>query len=302
MKNKLPNKTLPSPEEKMSAINLTHNELQTGQITPEHLQVAVGALDRDGYVILNELVDPIHCVQLRDKMLEDVEKILSRKDVPFNFNKGNIQQDPPPFAPYLFRDVLVNDIVIAITRSILGAGLKNAFYSGNTALPQSTSRQPVHADMGQLWPGLKEATPPYALVVNVLPVDVSPENGSTEIWPGSHKDTSIVIQQGDIKVDEARLVEQRKTSPGFQYTARAGSVVIRDIRLWHAGMPNHTATPRPMIAMIHYVSWWSDLEPLIFAKGTEAIFEHPDLTTLARFVDGPIDYLSRNQAFDFKAK
>jgi hypothetical protein len=282
----------------MSAIQVTPQEIQAGKINSEHLQAAVRSLQDEGFVILNELVDPQHMAVLRDKMLEDVAQILKRDDVPFNFNRGNIQQDPPPFPPYLFRDVLLNDIVIDITRAMLGPGLKNAFYSGNTALPKAGGRQPVHADMGQLWPNLSVAHPPYALVVNVLPVDVSPLNGSTEIWPGTHTDTTLYVQEGDIKVPETRLAEQRKVNPPFQYTAKAGSVVIRDIRLWHAGMPNPSDTPRPMIAMIHYVSWWTDLQPVPFSKDAESFFEHPRLSTLARFVAGPIDYLKHNQAFD----
>lgn len=77
-------------------------------------------------------------------------------------------------------------------------------------------------------------------------------------------------------------------------------MVIRDMRLWHAGMPNPSDQPRPMIAMIHYVSWWSDLQPMIFPKGTETFFEHPDLVSLVKFVDGEVDYLKRHQAFDLK--
>jgi hypothetical protein len=249
-------------------------------------------------VILNELLDRGPMALLAEKMIADAQEILSRDDVPFNFNRGNIQQDPPPFHPYLFKEVLANEIVIAITKAMLGPGLKNAFYSGNTALPKAGGRQPVHADLGQLWPDLPAATPPYALVVNVLPVDVSPQNGSTEIWPGTHRDTSVHYQSGDIKVSEEKLAERRKVSPGFQYTARAGSVVIRDMRLWHAGMPNPSDTPRPMIAMIHYISWWSDLEPMVFPKGTESYFEHPDLRSVVKFVDGEVDYLKRHQAFD----
>jgi ectoine hydroxylase-related dioxygenase (phytanoyl-CoA dioxygenase family) len=282
----------------MTALDLTPQEIQTGKITSAHLQQAVYALQEDGYVILNELLDRSHMALLAEKMIEDAQEILSREDVPFNFNRGNIQQDPPPFHPYLFKEVLTNDIVISITKAVLGPGLKNTFYSGNTALPKAGTRQPVHADLGQLWPGLPSATPPFALVINVLPVDVSPHNGSTEIWPGTHRDTSVFYQSGDIKVSEEKLAEQRKVSPGFQYTARAGSVVIRDMRLWHAGMPNLSDTPRPMIAMIHYISWWSDLEPMVFPKGTESYFEHPDLVSLVRFVDGEIDYLKRHQAFD----
>jgi hypothetical protein len=288
------------PGGKMQAIEISQDEKRNKKISPEHLKNAVKALREDGVVLLNELLDKGQMEILRDRMLEDVDSILARDDVPFNFNVGNLQQDPPPFPPYLFRDVLVNDIVIEITHSVLGAGLRSSFYSGNNALPKKGMRQPVHADSGQLWPDLEVATPPYALVINVLPVDVSPENGSTEIWPGTHLDTSVSWQQGEIKVDPQRLEERRKVVPPIQPAVKAGSVVIRDMRLWHAGMPNNTDTPRPMIAMIHYVSWWTALDPVPFAKGTESLFEHPILTTNARFVDGPIDYLHHNKAFDFK--
>lgn len=50
-----------------------------------------------------------------------------------------------------------------------------------------------------------------------------------------------------------------------------------------------------MIAMIH---WWSNDEPVLFPKGTEPFFEHPELKTNARFVDGPIDYIRHNEAYD----
>ena len=107
----------------MTAINFSADEIRTGKMTPEHLKTAVRAVREDGYVLLNELIDPAIMAVLRDKMLEDVDAILARKDVPFNFNVGNLQQDPPPIMPYLYREVLVNDIVISITRAMLGAGL-----------------------------------------------------------------------------------------------------------------------------------------------------------------------------------
>jgi len=283
----------------MNSLDITLQEREAGALSPLRLQEAVNAVREDGFVILNDLIDPAVLAPIRDRMLEDVARIMARDDVPFNFNSGNIQQDPPPFPPYLSRQVLCNDIVIAVTQAILGKGLKNGMYSGNTALPHSTGRQPVHADSGQLWPGLQAAHPAYALVVNVLPVDVSPENGSTEIWPGTHLDTSVVMQDGDIKVSAEKLAERSKVAPGFQYSARAGSVVIRDMRMWHAGMPNPSAQPRPMIAMIHYVSWWSDLAPLEFARGSEPYLEHPVLTHVVRYVDGEIDHTRRNEAYDF---
>jgi hypothetical protein len=51
--------------------------------------------------------------------------------------------------------------------------------------------------------------------------------------------------------------------------------------------------------MIHWIHWWHAGDPVLFPKGTEAFFEHPDLQTHARFVDGPIDHIHRNQAYDY---
>jgi Phytanoyl-CoA dioxygenase (PhyH) len=283
----------------MTALDITPAERESGKLTKEHLAAAARALREDGFVVLNDVIDVGHLEMLRGRMLEDLRQILARTDAPYNFNTGNVQQDPPPFPPYLFRDVLLNDFVIAVTKAMLGPGLKNSYYSGNTSLPGG-EQQPVHPDVGQLWPDLEAATPAFGFVVNVPLVDMSPANGSTELWPGTHRDTTMCIQQGDIKVPEPALAKRRLITEPLQPSVRCGSALIRDIRLWHCGMPNHTDTPRPMIAMIHWISWWNDDEPVRFPRGTEPFFEHPDLKTNARFVDGPIDHIRHNQAYDFR--
>jgi ectoine hydroxylase-related dioxygenase (phytanoyl-CoA dioxygenase family) len=275
--------------EGMITIEVTPAEVAQGALTPEHLAAAVRAINDDGIVVLKDVVDLEHIRILREKMTADVEAILARKDVPFNWNSGNLQQAPPPIVPYLFRDVLVNELAVQVASGVLGPKIKNNFYSGNTALP-SEERQPVHADTGHLWPNASVASPAYALVVNVPMVDVSAENGGTEIWPGSHKDTSV-SWFNTIEVSEEVLAERRKTSPPIQATATAGSLIIRDMRLWHAGMPNKTQVPRPMIALIYWADWMNTWGGLQFPKGTEDLFQHPVLHTQAEFVDGPINYI-----------
>ena len=282
----------------MNALTITRDEYASGQITPEHSAAAVAAIRSDGYVVLNDVVNRSHAASLRERMLTDLDQILARPDAPFNFNTGNVQQDPPPFPPYLFRDVLVNPLVIAVTRALLGPGLKNTMYSGNTALPGGT-RQPVHPDIGQLWPQLEHPTPPYALVVNVPVVDMDAHNGSTELWPGTHLDTTFSIHDGSARIPQDVLDRRRVVEPPLQPSVRCGSVVIRDIRMWHAGMPNHVQQPRPMIAMMHVCGWWAS-DPITFPKGTEEFFAHPDLRTHARFVESDIDYLLHNQSYDLQ--
>jgi hypothetical protein len=283
----------------MNVLDITPEEVRCGQMLPEHQEAAVSALRDDGFVVLNDVIDRSHLAMLREGMLEDLEKILAREDAPYNWHTGNVQQDPPPFPPYLFRDVLLNDMVIAVTKAMLGPGLKNGFYSGNTSLPGG-ERQPVHVDSGQLWPNLEVATPAYGYVVNVPVIDTDPRNGSTELWPGTHLDTTVYVQREDIKLPPEVVEKRRAIAPPLQPSIRAGSVLIRDIRIWHCGMPNRTDTARPLIAMIHWISWWRNERRVPFPKGTEAFFEHSDLTTLARFVDGPIDYIHHSHAYEFQ--
>ena len=279
----------------MVDIEVTPDELQRGRLDPERQAQAVRAILEDGFVVLGGIVSMESIETLRERALADLDLLLQRPDRPFNWNSGNVQQDPAPFPPYLFRDVLVNDIVISVTKEILGAGLKCGFYSGNTAR-QSESRQPVHADEGQLWPNLTHVPPAHSLVVNVPLVDMSAENGSTEIWPGTHLDPSITMSSGTIEVSEAAKAAQAAIRPPLQPTVKAGSVVIRDIRMWHAGMPNRTPNPRPMVAMIHSVSWWPTGR-LRFAEGSQPFLEHPDLYWCVDYTSDPIDHISAPSAY-----
>jgi len=280
----------------MVVVKPTAEEHAQQRLSPESLATALAAIETDGFVVLEDVVDLAHVELIRDRMLEDVQLLINRPDAPFNWNRGNVQQDPPPFPPYIFADVMSNEFAIQIAREILGNGLYNAFYSGNTAMP-SDQRQPVHADTGQLWPNLKHPTPPYSLVVNLPMVDMGPENGSTEIWPGTHTDPSVVMTDGEIKVAPEVLEARRQVSPPIQPRVKAGSILIRDIRLWHAGMPNHTQNPRPMVAMIYTVGWLPSGKPK-FRKDAEAILKHPVLEHRMEYVD-EVDHISAPGGFEF---
>ncbi len=281
----------------MTEIDVSREEIATGTLSRAHCDAAVNAVLVDGFVVLKNVVDQDHLDVLHERMAQDLALLLARDDAPFNWNVGNVQQDPPPFPPYLFRDILLNDQVIAVTSALLGQGVKSRFYSGNTAIP-SGHRQPVHADCTHLWPRLSVAHPPAELVINIATIDTSPRNGSTEIWPGTHLDVSAVAGM-DIKVPEKILTARRAVRPPIQPSVSKGGVLIRDIRLWHAGMPNHTDIPRPMIAMIHACGWLETGTPLRFPAGTEALFQHPVLHICAEFVGEPIDHIHAPDGYEY---
>ena len=152
------------------------------------LQRAVTALQADGYVVIDDVIDHAHLDRLQERMIQDLEKIRALPPVPHNFVWGNIQQTPPPDAGLVFRDVMANPFVCQVTRAVLGRGAFNNTLTGNTNVPGS-GLQPVHVDDGQLWPNLGVAHPPARLVVNVPLSETTEENGAIELWPGTHLDT-----------------------------------------------------------------------------------------------------------------
>ena len=244
------------------------------------------AVREDGVVALENAVSLESLDVLHPRMVEDARAIANSPDAPTNWIPGNIQQDPPPCAPFLRRDVILNPFAIQIAKAVFGTRIKSTAYTGNTAL-KGTERQPVHGDCGHLWDDLEVAHPAHLLVVNIPTVAISPENGATELWPGTHLDTSIG-KAGNAEVDLEILEQRRQVVPPLQPTLPRGALLVRDMRMWHAGMPNTTDEPRPMIALIWSADWLQSGTPLRFPEAERAFLEHPDLEQRAQYVESEI--------------
>jgi ectoine hydroxylase-related dioxygenase (phytanoyl-CoA dioxygenase family) len=130
------------------------------------------------------------------------------------------------------------------------------FLSGNTALISNES-QPVHTDADFDHPQI-----PFALVLNVPLITMTPENGSTEFWLGTHIISRLHVQEqsqdehagGEIR--QQFLSERRAARPPIQPIIQKGSMIIRDLRLWHCGKPNTEGPTRILLAMLHFASWY----------------------------------------------
>lgn len=269
-------------------ITLTPQERKSGRLSPANVEQAVEAIRTIGFVVLEDVVSHAHLDMLRERMDEDSQKLIERDQWGGAGRvQGHLQQGPPPFAPFIFPDIVANPFVIQVTRELLGPGLYNSFYNGNTNTPGS-GKQPLHRDGNHLWPNLEVAHPAVSVVVNISPTGVSEENGSVELWPGTHLETSAPR-----RLDERAEEERRKIAPPVRGNARKGSALIRDMRLWHRGVPNPSDRPRHMIAMVHNVRWLQRGKPLRYRTGCEAAFENGDLDHNAEFPDEPIDYLFR---------
>jgi ectoine hydroxylase-related dioxygenase (phytanoyl-CoA dioxygenase family) len=142
---------------------------------------------------------------------------------------------------------------------------------------------------------------------------MAPENGSTEVWLGTHTDTGLHVQEGlhgerasgRVKLDE--LEKRRVDRPPCQPVVPRGSLVIRDLRLWHAGVGNQTEIPRVMLAMsksfllvsfeqpnltltVHFASWYRNPMKLELAEDLRPVIESQ------ADVEVPVDWVTKPEA------
>lgn len=220
-------------------------------------------------------------------MLDDLARYAELYEVDNNFQGVR----PPPFHPFLFADIVFNEPAITVSRAIVGPGATLTSYGANTAFVGSQPQQ-VHADAVPPQPG--PVGPCTLLVVNVPLVDMTEENGATIYWPGTHHD--VRLHSGNRFPTDAMIHEWEAKRPAERVVAQRGDLVLRDMRVWHGGMPNRTQTPRPMLALVHR-SEKPEHGTFEVEAGTEDFWSsHPRLQTSPSFVPKPIDYLRQGHS------
>ena len=107
---------------------------------------------------------------------------------------------------------------------------------------------------------------------------MEPKTGSTEVWLGT-QNGNVEDQEGahgdraSGRIKANLLKERRAVMPPVQPTIPKGSVVVRDLRLWHAGMPNYSNDVRVMLAMIHFAPWYRNQMRLELGEGVRPYVE-----------------------------
>ncbi|KXS94490.1 hypothetical protein AC578_4513 [Pseudocercospora eumusae] len=279
--------------------------IRTGQTptTAEIIAEAVTYLHRDGILILENAVAQEHLQTLESMLIPEALEISQNPHHHFNWNKGNMDQAPPLTPNLMFSDIWANPAVVSICSAILGPNPVCHYANGNTALPKSRARQPVHSDIH-----LPHPLFPFAYAVNVPLREMGVENGSTEIWVGSHRESSIEQHNDDDLTIKSEVVEERRVhSPPVQPRVKRGSVVLRDIRLWHAGMPNGTERPRIMFAFVYQPAWFQAPSKVLLPEKVKPLVERwrqeTGLVFNAEWVNGAVDHkLVSSDDVDFSTR
>lgn len=182
----------------------------------------------EGYLIFRNVVDREKLVALHAELSHEFERVASQ-GLLFSGGgsiSGHLNCFPGEKARFI-QETLEAEGIIGLIRSMSPVPLRAPNVGCNFNLPGS-SDQNEHVDgyYGK----------PF-LVANVAVVDTTLENGAMEVlrWTHlrEHKYWELVLAK-----------PQRVRVP-----LNAGDVVVRTSVLWHRGMANHTASPRPMFAL-----------------------------------------------------
>ncbi|KAL6251144.1 hypothetical protein RBB50_001352 [Rhinocladiella similis] len=303
---------IPKRDQEVHTIHVPDDVRRSGKATLDLIAEGVAFLHKDGIIVLDNAIDTAHIDTLNAKLASEALEIAADPDHHFNFGKHtrNMDQAPPPTKELMYKDIWCNPFAAAILSATLGPRPVIHYANGNTALKATPEgRQPVHSDCGFAHP----AYFPFAYVINISLVDVTVENGGTEVWVGSHH---VSVQDSHVSdCDNEQLLairpelleERRKHSPPIQARTKKGSLVIRDLRLWHAGMPNLTDEPRVMLAFVASPEWWQGKSKILLPKDMKKTVESwkEELQYDAEYVEGEVEYKklsSSNVDFGSKSK
>ncbi|NKB69355.1 MAG: hypothetical protein GKR89_19970 [Candidatus Latescibacteria bacterium] len=228
-------------------MKLTPTEIAQGQLNAVHLAAAVERLHTDGYVVLENAVPKDLVEETRQKLntvLQAHVDANSQINDPANPGRGIFGLHPPREMPYLDPRFIANSFAVPLLQKALGDDFFCAFYNTNTSWPGS-GIQSVHRDSPPLVADHPHPLPPYSIVLNVPLVDFTVETGATQVWPGTHLDNRP-NPEGVNTLDTWAA-----DKPSTPTLVPVGSLVLRDMRMWHRGMPNQTQTIRTMLAVVY---------------------------------------------------
>lgn len=191
------------------------------------------ALDRDGFVVLEGLCDDAHVAAMRaavDELLAAARRDPTRK------HGGTLHLDNLLDGSAAFNVVWTAPRLLAAVAHVLGPDFRATAVTYRGPQP-GYGAQALHADDVPLAAG----DDAYAVATAIVPlVDFTAHNGATRVVPGSHREPLRDAPTGpDRPHPRERLV-----------TARAGSAIVFNGHLWHAGTRNASDTRRDALQIV----------------------------------------------------
>jgi len=219
---------------------------------------ALLALERDGYAVLDDVIEP----ELVASLLETIDRVMVDADIPYGTNAFlgtrtrrifNLLARDPRFAR-----VPLHPAVLPLVEQVLD---EQCLLSSLTAIEMHPGQdaQPLHCDDGSI--ALPRPHPPVVCVALWALTDFDHANGATRLVPGSQR-------------------RDRRPGKGEQETyveaeMSAGSVLLYDGSLWHGGGANVSDGRRVGIVVNHCAGFLRQEENQLLAVPRELAATFP---------------------------
>lgn len=221
-----------STREALAELGVTENSLSPDEIA---------AVDRDGFVLLRDMIDPdwLHRLRgayerlMREKYGELPPQRATNDDY-WNHEAGTRRLTNLVSADPVFDGMYTHPRLLAAVARILGDDFVLNSLNARDALP-GQGAQEFHRDVDDTtkWSGT-----PYTVNTAWLLDDFTVENGATRFVPGSHRWNFGVETLPDRKAPHpAQVIPE----------APAGSVVVFNADVWHSGTLNTTRSTRRVV-------------------------------------------------------
>ncbi|MFC4807726.1 phytanoyl-CoA dioxygenase family protein [Paenibacillus sp. GCM10023250] len=239
-------------------MKISQEELETLQLNEATIELAVNLIKVNGYVIFEGVLPEAKVTELREAFKACMKWFIDKHGEEIYLNKTGFNEGTNhlgiflPFAPP-FNDPLVieHPFALAVIDRLLGPDHAVTLFSSNTSLPGGRKAQPVHPDYGARFGDLcKVSLPITDLVFNIPLVDVNEGNGPMEIWPGG----THLLPDSYYGPNGPNPEELAPHMHSIKVHMPAGSILIRDVRMWHRGTPNRSDEIRPNLALIYSAS------------------------------------------------
>ncbi|MDP7235785.1 MAG: phytanoyl-CoA dioxygenase family protein, partial [Candidatus Latescibacteria bacterium] len=225
-------------------MKITRRERKKGRLTRSNLAEAIRQVRESGFVVLERVMPDEWVSMMRTAFDEETELFKPHKDG--DNKRGGCQA--PQRMPFLDPLAVENPWGLQIIEPMMGEDIWTIMpYHTNTSWPGADT-QHIHRDTQHLFPGYPVALPPTLMVIHIPLIDFTEENGSTEVWPGTHLITDMAPE--DTRPEQ--LAERAALMPSVCTHMPAGSVLVRDMRVWHRGMPNRTNDIRTMLSIVYF--------------------------------------------------
>ncbi len=203
--------------------------LATGRLTASEIENAKQEYAINGYFILRNVVSSERLAELHSALAREFDRASKAGEL-FSGGglvSGHLNCFPGAGARFAY-DTLQERGIIDLLKELHPKVLRMPNVGCNFNLPGSHT-QHYHID--------RPFTRDF-MIANVSVVDTVVENGATDVVPGTHKRFYKYRQ----------FIMERCGRNAARVLTNRGDVVIRSSNVWHRGMTNRTAVPRPMLA------------------------------------------------------